>query len=99
MRAAGAASLKALTMFKVTIREAILMTTIVAVLLMWRMERNQNAKNEARYAAAEARRAVLEAWFTTLETNVRAMLPPRRTPPSPRPGTGPMFGTPYEYDR
>ena len=42
-------------MFKFTIREAILMTTIVAALLMWWMERNQNAKNHARLTAIEAR--------------------------------------------
>lgn len=79
-------------MFRFTIREAILMTTIVAVSIMWWMERNQNAKNEPRLAAAEAR-------ITALEALVQSLLPPRRTSPSPRPGTGPMFGTPFEYDR
>jgi len=42
-------------MFKFTIREAILMTTIVAILLMWWMERSQNAKYEARLTAIETR--------------------------------------------
>jgi hypothetical protein len=42
-------------MFKFTIREAILMTTIVAILLMWWLERSQNAKNDARLTAIEAR--------------------------------------------
>jgi hypothetical protein len=46
-------------MFKFTIREAILMTTIVAVLLMWWIERNQNAKNHARLTAIETRLQVL----------------------------------------
>jgi hypothetical protein len=41
--------------FKFTIREAILMTTIVAVLLMWWMERSQNAKYEARLTALETK--------------------------------------------
>ena len=42
-------------MFQFTIREAILMTTIVAVLLMWWMERSQNGKYEARLTAIETR--------------------------------------------
>ena len=35
--------MKALTMFKFTIRETILLTIIVAVLLMWWMERARNS--------------------------------------------------------
>jgi len=42
-------------MFKFTIREAILMTTIVAVLLMWWLERSQNLKYESRLTAIETR--------------------------------------------
>jgi hypothetical protein len=42
-------------MFKVTIREAILMTTIIAILLMWRIERQHNAKNDAWLTEIESR--------------------------------------------
>jgi len=42
-------------MFKFTIREAILMTTIVAVLLVWWMERSKNTTHEARLTAIEMR--------------------------------------------
>jgi hypothetical protein len=42
-------------MFRVTIREAILMTTVVAVVLMWWLERSQNVKYEARLTALETR--------------------------------------------
>ena len=41
-------------MFKFTIREAVLTTALVAVTVMWWMERNQNARNDARLAAIEA---------------------------------------------
>jgi hypothetical protein len=41
-------------MFKFTIREAVLMTTIVALSIMLWMERKQNARNDARLAAIEA---------------------------------------------
>jgi hypothetical protein len=42
-------------MLQFTIREAILMTTIVAVLLMWWMERSQNAKYDSRLTAIETK--------------------------------------------
>jgi hypothetical protein len=62
-------------MFKFTIREAILMTTIVAVLLMWWMERNHNAMNDARLTAIETR---LQAVFPG---GIVAVFP--ATPPPP----------------
>ncbi len=42
-------------MFKVTIREATLMTTVVAVVLMWWLERSRNVKYEARLTSLETR--------------------------------------------
>ena len=48
-------------MFKFTIRETILMTTIVAILEMWWIERNQNAKNDARLTAIETRLRIHQA--------------------------------------
>jgi len=48
-------------MFKFTIREVILMTTIVAILLMWWMETSRNAKNEARLIAIETRLNAMQA--------------------------------------
>jgi hypothetical protein len=42
-------------MFKFTIREAILMTTIVAVALMWWMEKYRSDKFDARLTAIETR--------------------------------------------
>ena len=53
-------------MFKFTIREAIMATTIVAISLMWWMDRSQIAKYEARLAV--------------IETHVRQFVPPPPPP-------------------
>jgi hypothetical protein len=74
-----------LAMFKFTIREAVLITTIVAVSLMWWMERNQNSKNEARLAASDVRLKANETRLAAIELRLQFTplppIPPRR--PSP----------------
>jgi biopolymer transport protein ExbD len=42
-------------MLRFSIRDVLWLTALVAVLLMWWLERNQNLKNEARLTALEAR--------------------------------------------
>ena len=74
-------------MFKFTIRESILATTIVAILLMWWMERSQNAKYEAR--------------LTALESRVQQFVPPPPPPgmiygPPPQPTSPRWVGIPKD---
>ena len=64
-------------MFKFTIREAILMTTIVAVLLMWWLERSQNAKHDARLTAIETKLQVFSGTYV-----VRPGTPPPTVMPT-----------------
>ena len=73
-------------MFKFTIREAILMTTIVAVLLMWWMERSHNAKYESRLTAVETK---LQGFGSAFVPVVPAMIPATVGTTVPPPPTAP----------
>jgi len=77
------------SMFKFTIREAILMTTIVAVCLMWWLERTQNTKNDARLTAIETRLQMLPVTVLPPTKIVVSAVPagPTVVPP-PYPSTG-----------
>ena len=82
-------------MLKVTIREAILMTTIVAILLMWWQERNRNNKYDERLTAIESRLQGLPGTFWPVP-----VIPAQsRNTPAPvvvPPVTSPMFATPSD---
>jgi len=87
-------------MFKFTIREAILMTTIVAVLLMWWLERSQNVKYEARLTALETRMQAFPIVVPALQAPVMFDFPasPTTAPPSaanPRPATIQLTPAPH----
>ena len=67
-------------MFKFTIREAILMTTIVAILLMWWLEKGRNVNHEARLTAIEMR---LQSFPIPVLPPSRFVMTPGATVPAP----------------